>query len=348
MHLEVQKEQLEYLMRVIRVFKTKCKAKSTALYLAFKDDCSEFTYSSESFFVKLKLDYIAEFKGEYGLELDFVKNVLALFDDDLIEIDFQDALVVAHQEGTTLKGQATKSPKYDSLRIDENELREVFLEFDLSNKLLALDLEELGLNCKDPYAHLYNVSKDKIIKMSSFCALMQTLEKPTTQNVTLTQDVLSMCSIVGSDARFFKYLNSFYIRDINLEVKMPLANVRFPSLEPIIERIKVGGECFLVEAGVLLDICDKCCNLDLKKKINRVDVVLKNDLIMYSYNTILTGSSQLETTLEWKASFNPLLMRSLLKYIDEDYVTICKNNNANAILVYNENKSTIFMLALCK
>lgn len=349
MHLEIQREQLEYLMKVVKVFKTKCKTKSTVLYLVFKDDCSEFIYSSEGFFIKLKVDYVAEFKGKFSLDLGFIANILTLFDNkDIIEIDFRDKLIVAHQKDTTLKGQVAGSPNYESFIIDESQLEEVPIPFTLSNKLLALNLEELGITAKDPYVHLYNVKKDKLIKMSSFCALIQTLDNLAQCETTLTQDVLSVCSVIDGDVQYFKYYNSFYIKGDEIEVKMPLANIQFPSLDIIINKVKSGCENFLLKSADMLDICEKCCNLNLDKKVNRTDVVFKGGFIMYSYNNILTGSVESGLDIDWKMSFNPLLMRSILKYIDEECVIVSKNNDTRTILISNLSKTTTFMLALCK
>lgn len=348
MHLEIEKSELSYLMGVVRVFRTKCRTKGTALYLCFKDDCSELAYSSEGFFVRLKSCYVSEFRGEYGISLDFIKNILSLFDDGIIEIDFRDSLIVAHQGDTTLKGESINKPHCDIPIISEGELEEIPLQLTLSNKLLTLNLEEMNITVKDPYVHLYNINGDRLVKMSSFCALLQHLDKVAQCEATLTQDILNVCSIVSDCAQYFRYRNSFYIRDEKLELKMPLANIRFPTLDIIINKVKNGGEYFLIKSNTLLDICDKCCNLSLEKKIDRVDMVFKDNLIMYSYNNVLSGSAESGLTLEWKMSFNPLLMRNILKYINEECVTICRNVNTNTILVSNLDKTTTFMLALCR
>lgn len=298
--------------------------------------------------MRLKYQYIAEFKGEYNVDLDFIRNILVLFKDGTVEIDFQDTRITAHQDDTLLKGAILSKATSNSFIVNESELEELPLEFTLSKKLLTLDLEEIGFENKDPYSHLYHVSKDKLIKMSSFCALFQTLDKPAQQEVTVTQDILSICSTVSDNAQFFRYNNSFYIKDEDLEVRMPLANIKFPSLDAIVNKVANGCEKFLIKTSDWIDMCDKCCNLSLDKKINRVDTTFKDGLVMYSYNTILSGSFESGLQLDWKASFNPLLMRGVLKYISEDYVTICRNKNANTILIHNEDKTIMFMLALCR
>lgn len=348
MHLEIAKKDLQYLMNIVRVFRTKCKTKRTALCITFEEDCSEFVYSSEGFFIKYKYPYVAEFKGRYSIDLGFIKNILSLFDDNILELDFRDKLIVAHQNNTTLKGQVAGQPNCDTLIINEDELEEIPIEFKLSNKLLTLDLEEMGFENRDPYKHLYNVNKDKLIKMSSFCALFQTLDKVAEGEVTLTQDILSVCSVVNDNAHYFKYGNGFYIRDDNLEIKMPIANVRFPNLTPIIDKVKENSEQFFVKSADLLDICNKCCNLNLEKKTNRTDIVFKDGLMMYSYNGILSGSVESGLNIDYKMCFNPLLMRGILKYINEECIIICKNNKANTILIHNIDKTITFMLALCK
>ena len=346
MHLEIQKSDLEYLLKIIRIFKLKCKAKSTLLTLIFEEDGTNLIYSSESFFLKFKHPYVAEFKGQYGVGIEFIKNIVTLFDDDIVEIDFQDNIVIAHQDNITLKGSITKG-RDDSININEEELEEMPLEFALSNKLLALDVEEMGFESKDPYRQLYHISGDKLVKMSSFCALMQTLEEEAQCEATLTQDILSMCAIVRDTAQFYRYQNSFYICDREFEIKMPLANIKFPPLNKIIDNIKQGSESFMIKTAHLLDICEKCCNFSLEKKINRVNTLFKDGLIMYDYNGVLTGSVESGLAIEWKASFNPLLMRSILKYINEECVIICKNQGNN-IIIHNIDDTIMFMLALCR
>lgn len=348
MHLEIAVEELHYVANLIKVFKARYKSKNTAICMAFKDDCTELAYSSENFFIRFRHPYIAEFKGKYNVDLDFIRNILALYKDGIVELDFQDRMVTAHQEGTLLKGSVMINSGYNSFVVKEEELEEIPIEFTLSKKLLTLDLEELGFEKKDPYSHLYNVSKDKLIKMSSFCALFQTLEKPAQQDVTLTQDILSICALVRDGAQFFKYGNSFYIKDEELDIRMPLANIKFPSLDAIVNKVANGCEKFLVKTADWLDVCEKCCNLNVENKVNRVDFVFKDNLIMYSYNTILTGSMESGLSMNYKMSFNPLLMRGVLKYINEECVTICKNKNTNTILIHNEDKTVTFMLALCR
>lgn len=349
MHLEIQKEELSYILNIVRMFQLKCKAKSTVICIVFSSTETQFIYSSESFFVKYKYNCDNQFVGEYSVSLDFMKNVSNLFtQQELIEIDFRDKLIVAHQGDTTLKGQVAGRCNYDKLKIDDKQLEEIPIKIDISNKLLNLNLEESGFEDKDPYSHLYNIDNMHLVKMTSFCALMQVLPKPSNCNITLNQDVLSVCSIMRDDVTYYKYINSFYIRSNNIEVKMPLINRKFPNLQPIINNTKNGGQNFLMKSSTMLDICEKCCNLNIPHKINRVDIVFKDGLIMYSYNGILTGSVESGNTFEWKMSFNPLLMRGILKYINCDIVTVCRKENSNNILIFNEDKSITFMLALCR
>lgn len=347
MHLEIDRSELQYIMNIVRVFKSKCKTQSTAIYISFEEDCSQIIYASESSFLKYKCRYISDYKGKYCLSLDFVKNILNVFNDGVIEIDFRDKIIIVHQNDITLKGQIYSKGEYNIHKIDESELEEIPLRLTLSNKLLNLNLEELGIVAKDPYTNLYNISKDRLIKMSSFCALLQTLERESQGEVTLTQDILSICSVVGDEVEYYKHHNAFYIKNEDIEIRVPLSNVRFPNLNIIIDKIKTGGQYFLLKATDMLDICERCHALSLEKKINRIDVVFKDGLMMFSYNGILTGSVESGLSLDWKMSFNPLLMRGILKYINEDVVTVCKNGN-NAILIYNEDRTIVFMLSLCR
>ena len=347
MHLDIKKNELEYLLKIIKLFISKCRAKSLTLFLSFSEEYTRLSYSSEDFFLIYKHPQIAEFKGSYGVSLDFIKNIVTIFDDDIVEIDFQDSLVIAHQGDVTLKDNIMTTSKGDTFRINEDELEELPIEFNLSNKLLTLDVEEMGFENKDPYRQLYNISKDRLIKMSSFCALLQKLEKEAKCEMTLTQDILSMCSIMRNTAQYYKYQNSFYVRDEKLEIKMPLANVRFPAIDMVLNNIKKGSENLLIQSDGLLDICEKCCNLSLKNKLNRVDIMFNEGLMMYSYNNVLTGSISSGLDIEWKASFNPLLMRGILKYINEECVIICKNQGNN-IIIHNMDDTITFMLALCR
>lgn len=348
MHLEITKENLQYVMNVLRIFKAKCKTKSTALYIIFQQDCSKLIYSSEGFFLKFTCDYISEFTGEYSVDIEFVKNLLNLFTDGIIEIDFRDQLIVARQGDVTFKGTVLGRPKYDYFNIKEEELEELPLELSLSNKLLSLNLEEMGFESRDPYMHLYNINKNHLIKMSSFCALFQTLEEEAPCEATLTQDILSICSVVSDTAKYYKYNNNFYICDDKLEIKAPLANLKFPSLDIIINKIKQDSETFIVKSADLLDMCEKCYVLNLPNKINRLDIVFKNGLIMYSYNKVLSGSVESGLDIDYKMSFNPLLMRGILKYINEECIKIRKNKLTNSILIYNLDETIMFMLALCR
>ena len=348
MILQIEKRELQYIMSIIRVFKSKCKTKSPVLYISFTDSCTQLIYTSEGYFLKYRCQYISQFKGEYCIALDFVKNIINIFNDGIIEINFRDKLVVANQNDITFKGQVMGEARYILHQVKESELEEIPIQLTLSNRLLNLNLEELGIDAKDPYTNLYNISKDKLIKMSSFCALLQNLNKESEGEVTLTQDILSICSVVGEDVEYYKHYNAFYIRNGDIEIRAPLSNVRFPNLDIIINKVKTGGENFLLKAKDMLAICEKCHALDLEKKVNRIDVVFKNGLMMFSYNGVLTGSVESGLTLDWKMSFNPLLMRGILKYINEDIVTVCKSSSGNVILIYNEDKSITFMLSLCR
>lgn len=349
MHLEIQKEDLSYILSIVRMFQSKCRTKTTVLSIVFTSTETQFIYSSESFFVKYKYASDNQFVGQYSVGLDYLKNISALFTgSEIIEIDFRDKIIIANQGSSTLKGQVAGRCNHDKLIVDEKQLEEIPIKIDISNKLLNLNLEESGFEDKDPYSHLYNINGMHLIKMTSFCALMQVLPKESDCNVTLTQDILSICSIMRDDVTYYKYGNSFYIRSSNIELRMPLSNRKFPNLEPIINNTQNGGQNFLMKSSTMLDICDKCCNLNIPHKINRVDLVFKDGLIMYSYNGILTGSVESGNTLQWKASFNPLLMRGILRYINTDIVTVRKKDGSNNILIFNEDKSIMFMLALCR
>ena len=344
MHLEIEYKELQYIMDIIRVFRNRCKTKGTAVYIVFHDVGTNFIYSSESLFLKYKHSFTSQYKGEFSMSIDFLKNVLRLFKEGIVEIDFQDKIIIAHQNGATYKGQTFGKVVYNSFVINRDELKEIPLKLQLSNKLLNLDLEEMGFEDKDPYVHLYNINNDCLIKMSSFCALLQTLEKQSPCNVTLTQDILSICSIVRDNVRYYKYVNSFYIEGDDIEIRAPLANKTFPNLNVIIEKIKQDSQCFLLKSDDLLDICEKACVLNINK---RVDIVFKDGLMMYNHGGVLNGSVESGLTLDWKMSFNPFLMKGIIKYINEKCITIRKSK-ANSILVYNEDKSIMFMLALCR
>lgn len=344
MHLEIEYSELQYIMDIVRVFRNKCKTKSTVIYIIFNDNNTEFVYSSESLFLKYKHQFISPYKGEYSLSIDFIKNILKLFNDGVIEIDFRDKLITAFQNDTLYKGQTCGRVAYDSFKIDRDSLEEIPLKLQLSNKLLNLDLEEMGFENKDPYIHLYNINNNCLIKMSSFCALLQTLEKESPCNVTLTQDILNVCSVVRDNVCYYKYNNSFYIEGDDIEVRLPLANKMFPNLSVIVNKIKQNSQCFLLKSDGLLDICEKACTLNLSK---RVDVTFKDGLMIYNHHGVLNGSIESGLELNWKMSFNPFLMRGIIKYINEECITICKSQ-ANSILVYNEDKSIMFILALCQ
>jgi DNA polymerase III sliding clamp (beta) subunit (PCNA family) len=349
MHLEIQRDELIYVMSIIKAFKSKCKVKAPVVYIIFSLTETQFVFSAESFFVKYRYDVDNEFKGEFTVPLNFLENVCNLFTgDELIEIDFEDKIIISRQGGTTLKGQTAGRCVYDRLNVDVKQLEEIPLQIDISNKLLNLSLDVVGTAIHDPYAHLYNINQFHLIKMSSFCALMQVLPKESNCNVTLTQDILSICSLMRDDVTYYKYGNSFYIKSENIEARIPLANIRFPNLQPLISNTENGGQVFLLKSSLMLDICNKCCNLNIPNKIDRINIVFKDGLMMYDYNGVLTGSVESGLTLDWKAAINPLLMRGILRYINSEVVMVCKKDNCGNILIYNEDKSITFMLALCK
>lgn len=343
MHLEIEASELQYVISIIKTLKVKCKTKDIVVYLLFKSEGTYFVYSSEGLSFRYKCNYISNYNGEFSLSLEFLRNTFNLFNGGTISIDFRDNVVVAQQNNSFYKGVTCGRVAYNAFKIDVNEAEEIPLQLQLSNRLLNLDLEEMGFENKDPYIHLYNISGKHLIKMSSFCALLQTLNKEALCNAVLTQDILSICATTKGEVKYYKYRNGFYIIGDNIELRMPLSNKAFPNLNIIMNNIKNNSENLLLKTDGLLDICEKACILNLDK---RLDIEFRDGFMFYNHHNTLTGCIESGLSINWKMSFNPFLMKGILKYINEECIVICKNQGNN-ILISNYDKSIQFMLALC-